>query len=168
LGENITHTVTGEPDPEMEGSAGKERDRKTILIFSPDLNLCFSLSSLFQDRYHAVTTTNLATFEKLATCFGADLAIVDEVPSDCLIRRLEVLGEGRPRIPVIMLYVYNGRDVALDRAIRSRVDSVFYKPMEISVVSKRPDPGPGFSPPPASPSPRIPMHENSPTAELQK
>ena len=137
MGAIITHTAVG--DPEAKGAAGEDRERKTILIFSPDLNLCFSLSSLFQDRYHAVTTTNIATFEKLATCFGADLAIVDEVPSDTLIGRLEALGTGCPRIPVIMLYVYNGRDVALDRAIRSRVDSVFYKPVEISVVSKRID-----------------------------
>jgi DNA-binding NarL/FixJ family response regulator len=139
LGEIITHAAIGEPGPELKGSAGKERERKTILIFSPDLSLCFSLSSLFQDRYHAVTTTNIATFERLATCFGADLAIVDEIPSDFLIGRLEALGAGRPKIPVIMLYVYNGKDVALDRAIRSRVDSVFYKPVEISVVSKRID-----------------------------
>jgi response regulator RpfG family c-di-GMP phosphodiesterase len=137
LGAIITHTAVGDPEP--KGAAGEDRERKTILIFSPDLNLCFSLSSLFQDRYHAVTTTNIATFEKLAACFGADLAIVDEVPSDTLIGRLEALGTGCPRIPVIMLYVYNGRDVALDRAIRSRVDSVFYKPVEISVVSKRID-----------------------------
>ena len=137
MGEIITHTAVG--DPEAKGSAGEDRERKTILIFSPDLNLCFSLSSLFQDRYHAVTTTNIATFERLATCFGADLAIVDEVPSDFLIGRLDALGAGCPKIPVIMLYVYNGRDVALDRAIRSRVDSVFYKPVEISVVSKRID-----------------------------
>ena len=137
MGEIITHAAIG--DPEVRGSAERELERKTILIFSPDLNLCFSLSSLFQDRYHAVTTTNIATFEKLATCFGADLAIVDEVPSDFLIGRLDALGAGCPKIPVIMLYVYNGRDVALDRAIRSRVDSVFYKPVEISVVSKRID-----------------------------
>ena len=137
MGEIITHAAIG--NPEVKGSAGKESERKTILIFSPDLNLCFSLSSLFQDRYHAVTTTNIATFERLATCFGADLAIVDEVPSDFLIGRLDALGAGCPKIPVIMLYVYSGRDVALDRAIRTRVDSVFYKPVEISVVSKRID-----------------------------
>ena len=137
MGEIITHTAVG--DPEAKGSAGEDGERKTILIFSPDLNLCFSLSSLFQDRYHAVTTTNIATFERLATCFGADLAIVDEVPSDFLIGRLDALGAGCPKIPVIMLYVYNNKDVALDRAIRGRVDSVFYKPVEISVVSKRID-----------------------------
>ena len=133
--EKNSHIEARKPDVKVWA----EGDRKTILIFSPDLNLCFSLSSLFQDRYHVVTTTNIATFERLATCFGADLAIVDEVPTDCLIKRLDVLGTTCPRIPVIMLYVYNGRDVTFDRAIRSRVDSVFYKPVEISLVSKRID-----------------------------
>jgi hypothetical protein len=137
MGENIKHTGTESPDE--AALQENERERKSILIFSPDLNLCFSLSMLFQDRYHVVTTTNIATFERLATCFGADLAIVDEAPSDCLLKRLEVLGTGCPKVPVIMLYVYSGRDVTLDRAIRSRVDSVFYKPVEISVVSKRID-----------------------------
>jgi response regulator RpfG family c-di-GMP phosphodiesterase len=134
--------MTEHTPAESPGDAGvqeNERDRKSILIFSPDLNLCFSLSMLFQDRYHVVTTTNIATFERLATCVGADLAIVDEAPSDCVLKRLEVLGRGSRKVPVIMLYVYNGRDVTLDRAIRSRVDSVFYKPVEISVVSKRID-----------------------------
>jgi DNA-binding NarL/FixJ family response regulator len=122
-----------------DNSAVGTRDRKSILIFSPDLNLCFSFSVLFQDRYHVVTTTNIATFEKLATCVGADLAIVDEIPSECLLKSLDTLGRGVPKIPVIMLYVYNKRDVTLDRAIRNRVDSVFYKPVEVSIVSKRID-----------------------------
>ena len=138
MGQNSAHSVIGEQDGESS-SAAADGDRKTILIFSPDLNLCFSLSILFQDRYHVVTTTNIATFEKLAACFGADLAIVDDVPSDCLIKRLEALGRGCPRVPVILLYVYNEKDVALDRAVRRRVDSVFYKPVEISLVSKRID-----------------------------
>jgi response regulator RpfG family c-di-GMP phosphodiesterase len=122
-----------------ENSAVSAKDRKSILIFSPDLNLCFSFSVLFQDRYHVVTTTNIATFEKLATCVGADLAIVDETPSECLLKSLDTLGRSLPKIPVILLYVYNERDVTLDRAMRSRVDSVFYKPVEVSVVSKRID-----------------------------
>ena len=114
-------------------------DRKTILIFSPDLNLCFSLSGLFQDRYHVVTTTNIAILESLATCFRPGLAIVDANPTDALIKSLELIDSSNVKIPVILLYVFNGKDLALDRAIRSRVNSVFYKPVEITVVSKRID-----------------------------
>ena len=112
-------------------------DKKTILIFSPDLNLCFSLFMLFQDRFHVVTTTNLATVVSLAVEHTADLLIVDAVPSERLISTLDSLKSARGCLPVIMLYVYNTREAALDRAIRDHVDSVFYKPVEISAVSGR-------------------------------
>jgi DNA-binding NtrC family response regulator len=92
---------------------------------------------LFQDRFHVVTTTNLAMVEPLAGEHAADLFIIDAVPSDQLIGKLDSLKAVRGCLPVIMLYVYNARDVALDRAIRGHVDSVFYKPVEISAVSKR-------------------------------
>ena len=111
--------------------------RKTILIFSPDLNLCFSLSMLFQDRFHVVTTTNLSAVESLAAGHSPDLMIADAVPSERLIEKLDALQTGSFRLPIILLYVYNARDVALDSAVRSHVDSVFYKPVEISAVSRR-------------------------------
>ncbi|HTS00581.1 MAG TPA: hypothetical protein VML00_12550 [Bacteroidota bacterium] len=113
--------------------------RRTILIFSADTNLCFSLALLFQDRYRVVTTTNISAIEEIAAGSRADLAIVDESPSECLLKRLEKLGDGSATIPVIMLYVYNARDGALDVEFRSRAASVYYKPFEISHLSKRID-----------------------------
>jgi hypothetical protein len=35
-----------------------------------------------------------------------------------------------------MLYVYNQKEVGLDREIRNHVDSVFYKPFDVGAVSK--------------------------------
>jgi DNA-binding response OmpR family regulator len=111
--------------------------RKTILIFSPDLNLCFSLSMLFQDRFHVVTTTDLAAVGSLAAEHAPDLMIADAVPSERLMEKMDALQTGFSRLPIILLYVYNARDVALDSAVRSHVDSVFYKPVEISAMSRR-------------------------------
>ena len=116
-----------------------ESGRRTVLIFSSDTNLCFSLSLLFQDRYRVVTTTNISAIEELALGSGADVAIVDESPSECLLSRLENLRDGSAKIPVIMLYVYNARYMALDRAFRTHVASVYYKPVEVSLLSKRID-----------------------------
>ena len=126
--------LRGTPPP-----AGARPERRTIMIFSADVNLCFSLSLLFQDRYRVVTTTNLSAIEELAAGAGANLAIVDESPSECLLKRLENLRDGSAIIPVIMLYVYNARDVTLDREFRSRAASVYYKPVEVSVLSRRID-----------------------------
>lgn len=123
--------------PALPAGGGIVEARKTILIFSPDLNLCFSLSMLFQDRFHVITTTNLAMVESLATEHAADLMIADAVPSERLIAKLDSLRTFSGRLPVIMLYVYNARDTLLDREIRAHVDSVFYKPIEIAAVSKR-------------------------------
>jgi len=127
------------PSPGVTPPPPSRGERRTILIFSSDTNLCFSLSLLFQDRYRVVTTTNISAIEELASGSGADAAIVDESPSECLLERLDNLRAGSAKIPVIMLYVYNSRDVALDRAFRLRAASVYYKPVEVSLLSRRID-----------------------------
>lgn len=117
--------------PEEDGA------KKTILIYSPDLNFCFSLSMLFQNRYNVSTTTNLGMLETFLANYSADLVMIDAFPSTKIIQTLEGLKELRRYLPIIMLYVYNSKEVAMDQAIRGHVDSVFYKPFDISAVSKR-------------------------------
>jgi DNA-binding response OmpR family regulator len=116
-----------------------DENKKTIIIYSPDLNFCFSLSMVFQDRYNVITTTNMGMLEKFVAIYSADLVIVDAVPTDSLIGRIEALRASKQNLPIIILYVYTPKDVALDRSIRPHVDSVFYKPFEISAISKRID-----------------------------
>jgi len=121
----------------QRAQAEVDENKKTILIYSPDLNFCFSLSMLFQDRYNVITTTNLGLLDKFVGTYSADLVIIDAIPSEKIIGRLEGLREIKSDLPIIMLYVYNSREVRLDTAIRKHVDSVFYKPFEIDSVSER-------------------------------
>ncbi len=116
-----------------------DEKKKTIIIYSPDLNFCFSLSMVFQDRYNVITTTNLGLLEKFVAIYSADLVIVDAVPTEKLIQRIDGLKTSNCDLPVIILYVYSAKEVAMDKVIRSHVDSVFYKPFEISAVAKRID-----------------------------
>ncbi len=111
--------------------------KKTLLIYSPDLNFCFSLSMLFENRYNVSTTTNLGMLETFLANYSADLVLIDAFPSPRMIQTLEGLKQLKRHLPIIMLYVYNSKDVGMDRAIRSHVDSVFYKPFDIGVVSRR-------------------------------
>ncbi len=111
--------------------------KKTILIYSPDLNFCFSLSMLFQNRYNVSTTTNLGMLETFLANYSADLVMIDAFPSTKILQTLEGLKELKRHLPIIMLYVYNSKEVGMDRAIRGHVDSVFYKPFDIGVVSRR-------------------------------
>jgi DNA-binding response OmpR family regulator len=117
----------------------EDGSKKTILIYSPDLNFCFSLSMLFQNRYNVSTTTNLGMLETFLANYSADLVMIDAFPSAKITQTLEGLRELKQHLPIIMLYVYNSKEVGMDKAIREHVDSVFYKPFDISVVSKRID-----------------------------
>ncbi len=119
----------------LDGESGEAK--KTIILYSPDLNFCFSLSMVFQDRFNVITTTNLGMLDRLVADYSADLVLVDAVPSQKMIERVEGLHALNPKLPIILLYVYNSRETALDRAIREHVDSVFYKPLEIAPISRR-------------------------------
>jgi len=111
--------------------------KKTIFIYSPDLNFCFSLSMLFQDRYNVVTTTNPGMLESSVGEYSADLVIIDAIPSDALVHRLEELKARQKALPIIMLYVFSPKTMVLEGAMRRHVDAVFYKPFETDAMSKR-------------------------------
>lgn len=132
-------STTGAESARKSAQTEVDEAKKTLVIYSPDLNFCFSLSMVFQDRYNVVTTTSLATLEKSVAHYTADLLVVDADPSEKMIQRIDRLRESNRGIPVILLYVYNAREGTLDRAVRSHVDSVFYKPVEINAVSRRID-----------------------------
>lgn len=108
--------------------------RKTILIYSPDLNFCFSLSLALEDRYHVVTTSNTSMLESLACTNAADVLIIDTIPSTEIARLVDVLKSHRPGIHVILTYVYDARDDTFDKSIRGHVEAVIYKPFEVDSI----------------------------------
>jgi DNA-binding NtrC family response regulator len=116
---------------------GVAEGKRTILIYSPDLNFCFSLSMLFQDRYNVITTTSIGSLDKFVADYSADLVLIDAVPSDTLLQRIAALKALKADLPLIMLYVYNGKDVRLDQTLRRQVTAVFYKPFEVAAVSQK-------------------------------
>jgi len=130
--------MTGKNDIRVQPAQPEvDENKKTILIYSPDLNFCFSLSMLFQDRFNVITTTSLGLLDTFVGTYSADLVIVDAIPSQKVLMRLEGLRGIKRDLPIIMLYVYSSREVELDTEIRKHVDSVFYKPFEIDSVSER-------------------------------
>jgi DNA-binding NtrC family response regulator len=126
-------TETGPVAPHID------EGKKTILIYSPDQNFCVSLYMLFQDKYNVVTTTNAAMLESFITHYSASLVIVDESPSKDMIERLDTIKRSSANLPIIMVYVYSQKEFRLDMEIRNHVDSIFYKPFDVSAVSKHID-----------------------------
>jgi DNA-binding NtrC family response regulator len=125
-----------------DNAPSAERDapsiqKKTVLVYSADLNFCFSLSMVLQNKYNVITTTNCKLMEKFAADYSAQLAIVDAPPSENLIECLHGVKKQNGNLPIIVLYVYSPKDSALDNAVRSEVTSVFYKPFDLTAMSKR-------------------------------
>lgn len=111
--------------------------KKTILIYSPDLNFGFSMSMLLQDRFNVVTTTNVASLSELSAESRADLVLLDAIPTGSLVERIDTLKGVRPDLPVILFYVYEQKSAELEKRARAHVDSVFYKPLDVAAVSRR-------------------------------
>lgn len=112
-----------------------DQSKRTILIYSPDMNFCFSLSSLFQDRYNVITSTDPELLDSDRTVSSADLVIIDEEPSEKMIERVKKIRKQRKGLPVIMLYVYTPRGTEMDQAVKNHVNVVFYKPLNVRDVS---------------------------------
>jgi response regulator RpfG family c-di-GMP phosphodiesterase len=125
------------PANSADDATAVDESKKTILIYSPDLNFCFSLSMLFQDRYNVITTTNSSMLEELVVHYAASLLIVDASPSDKLIRLLHHVKELNVSLPIIMLYVFSPKESNLDTEARREVDAVFYKPFDLAAMSRR-------------------------------
>ena len=116
---------------------GSGQCKPMILIYSPDMNFCFSLSSLFQDRYHIITTTDPELLGSLATIHGVSLVVIDDQPSRRMIERLREVRRVNNTLPLMMLYVYGPGDGDLDKTVRDHVDTVLYKPVNIIEISRR-------------------------------
>jgi hypothetical protein len=111
--------------------------KKTILIYSRDLDFSFSLSAIFQDRFNVITTTTPALLDTFVSHYSADLVIVDAEPLEHMIQKIGGLKKLNKDLPIIALYVYTTKEGALDNAIRGHVDSVFYKPLEVGAICRR-------------------------------
>lgn len=112
-----------------------DHSKQTILIYSPDMNFCFSLSSLFQDRYNVITSTDPELLNSDRTVSSANLVIIDEEPSEKMIERVKQLRKQSKDLPVMMLYVYTPRGTEMDQAVKEHVNVVFYKPLNVRDVS---------------------------------
>ncbi|MDH4069264.1 MAG: hypothetical protein OEV30_02455 [Ignavibacteria bacterium] len=112
-----------------------DQSKRTILIYSPDMNFCFSLSSLFQDRYNVITSTDPELLDPERTISAAHLVIIDEEPSEKMMERVKRLRTARAELPVIMLYVFRPQAMELDQAVKDLVNGVFYKPLNVRDVS---------------------------------
>ena len=108
---------------------------KTIVMYSPDLDLCMSLTLYFQDKYVVVTTTDGNTLPTLVETYHPSLVIADALPTTWILKLFDAWKESYPDMRVMLFRVWRYEDRKREAAIRKSIDFVLYKPIDIDFVA---------------------------------
>ena len=119
------------------GAAGrsKDQDMKTIVMYSPDVDLCMSLTLYFQDRYVIVTTTDGNTLPTLVEMYHPVLVIADALPTSWILHLFDTWKKAYPEVRVMLFRVWRYEDRKREAAIHKSIDFVVYKPIDIDFVA---------------------------------
>jgi DNA-binding response OmpR family regulator len=108
----------------------------TMVMYSPDVDLCMSLTLYFQDKYSIVTTTDGSTLPSLVSKYQPLLVIADALPTGRLLGLFDEWKTNRPGMRVMLLRVSRYEDRQREAAINKSIDFVVYKPIDIAVVAR--------------------------------
>jgi DNA-binding response OmpR family regulator len=112
---------------------------KSILFYSPDLNLCASLLMFFNEKYAVTTTTDLSVVGNIFNSARFDLLVIDSEPTNTIIELCKSVHEKHTDIPVISTYVYTNKFGDKEAELKNFVDIIFYKPIDLFEVSQKID-----------------------------
>jgi hypothetical protein len=112
--------------------------KKTVLVFSPDVDVARNLSLLLENEFNVICESQLHRLSEriLQTSPALILADVYPLPSD--IRNLLIVLEKRPvGVLAVLLHVYRNWAPHIEDAIHKVADVVFYKPVNVELVAKQ-------------------------------
>lgn len=127
---------TSEPFANGTQPGTGDRKMKTIVMYSPDVDLCMSLTLYFQDKYVVVTTTDGNTLPTLVEANHPALVIVDALPTSWILGLFDTWKATHPELRVMLFRVWRYEDRQREAAIHKSIDYVMYKPIDIDFVAR--------------------------------
>ena len=124
-----------EPHDTAASAGVSDETMKTIVMYSPDVDFCMSLTLYFQDKYVVVTTTDGNTLPALVETYRPSLVIADALPTRWILRLFDTWKEGHPEMRVMLFRVWRYEDRKREAAIHRSIDYVLYKPIDIDFVA---------------------------------
>lgn len=111
--------------------------RKRVLVFSPDADLARFLILNLEDRFEIVRVHTLAEFEQHFETPAPDLVLVDLYTySADVVKQLDIVRRHADAVPIIVLRAYVSLSPETDRAIEEMADHVFYKPVDVELITQ--------------------------------
>lgn len=110
---------------------------KSVVIYSPDFSLCYSLLMFLQSHYKVVATTNLDAVSATMQNSCVDLVIIDSEPNDLIQDIVRKLKTVNPETPIVLTYVYSSKYSASENKIKKSIREIFYKPFDLNEISNK-------------------------------
>lgn len=121
-------------------ASGESEARKhTVVLYSPDIDFCMSLSMFFQDMYKIITTTDPEMMLEIVKGYQPDLAIVDASPSDRMNHRFEIMKREDDRLRIMLLHVPRVEGPPLHLQRTPHVDAMLSHPIDLTDVMEQVD-----------------------------
>ncbi len=135
--ESATHPARNNvSDAGYSTNRHREEKQETILLYSPDMDLCLSLQLYFQDRYDVITITDPELLLTTVRTFHPSLLIIDALPTQRMQDRFGSIKRERPDVRIIVFYgSHVGRD-HFHQHEQSLVDVALSKPIEIEELAR--------------------------------
>jgi DNA-binding NtrC family response regulator len=130
------HVKVNEQSDSAAGPVPRDGELRTIVMYSPDVDLCMSLTLYFQDKYVVVTTTDGNTLPSLIDIHHPALVIVDALPTTWILQLFDTWKVQHPELRVMLFRVWRYEDRKREAIIHKSIDYVVYKPIDIDFVAR--------------------------------
>jgi DNA-binding NtrC family response regulator len=111
--------------------------KQCVLVFSPDTDLAKVLLLNLEDRYRIVREHTLDRFEHIVREISPDLVLIDLFPFlEEVKKQIGIIRSINTSIPIITLRAYMNLRPEMDQEIEEVSDVVFYKPIDVSLISQ--------------------------------
>lgn len=110
---------------------------QSVVIYSPDFSLCYSLLMFLQSHYKVVATTNIDAVSAMMKNSSVDLVIIDSEPNELIQDIVTDLNALYPDTPIVLTYVFNSKYSASEMNIKKSIREIFYKPFDLNEISNR-------------------------------
>ncbi len=111
--------------------------KRTIILYSPDMDFCVSLRMLLQNTYDVLVTTEPDILMMMVKSFAPDVVIVDGLLTERMKQRFSIMRKEHPSVRIMMFYAVSMESPAQHESIRQFVDAAFSKPIDIVEVLDR-------------------------------
>ncbi len=117
--------------------SSKVDEKRTLILFSPDMDFSASFSMLFQDKFKVITTTDAGILTSIIKLIKPQLLIIDAIPSASMKEWIQIYKKENPQMKIVLFYVswYNQSDT--DKKWVELVDATFCPPIDLNEVNKR-------------------------------